>query len=198
MVFKRIFSAVVAIAGFAGLACATSALALPITVEVFANQNSSTGGVNLDTGLDLMAGDRLVSSVDPQDCWSAGAANRISNANGLDGLSPAPCQPTGDFGFHTQDGESFRFGALVGRIGGGDWFLLGTDFDAIVNATGRLFLVYWDSNSADNFGSVTVRLDVNPSSVPTPGTLLLLGIGLLVLGAVRRPGRRDPRAESWE
>jgi hypothetical protein len=189
MVLKGIFSAVLAIGSVAGLTCATPALALPITVEVFASQNSSTGGVNLDTGLDLMAGDRLVSSVDPLDCWSAGAANRISNANGLDGLSPAPCQPTGNFGFHTQDGETFRFGALVGRIGASDWFLLGTDFDAIVNATGRLFLVYWDSNSADNSGSVTVRIDVNPSSVPAPGTLLLLGTGLLVLSAARRVRR---------
>jgi len=58
----------------------------------------------------------------------------------------------------------FRFGALVGRIDAGDWFLLGTRFDAIVNTSGRLFLVYWDSNNGDNFGSVTALLDVNPST----------------------------------
>jgi hypothetical protein len=185
MILKRIFDAVVAIAGFAGLTFGTPANAVPTSVEIFASQNSSTGGVNLDTGLDLTVGDRLVSTVGLLDCWSAGAANRISNANGLDGLSPAPCQPTGDFGFHTQDGESFRFGALVGRIGGSDWFLLGTDFDAVVSATGRLFLAYWDSNSGDNFGSVTALIDVNPTGVPTPGTLLLLGTGLVALVARR-------------
>jgi hypothetical protein len=194
MIVKRFFSAVVAIAGLAGLTFGMPANAVPISVEIFANQNSSTGGINLDTGLDLMAGDRLISTVDPQDCWSAGPGNRISNANGLDGLSPAPCQPTGDFGFHMQDGQSFRFGALVGRIGGSDWFLLGTDFDAVVSATGRLFLVYWDSNAGDNFGSVTAFIDVNPSQVPTPvptpGTLLLLGTGLMLLAAGRKARRQ--------
>ncbi len=191
MVLRRVFNAAFLIAGVVGFTCWTSARAAPISVEIFANENSSSGaGIDLDTGLDLVAGDRLVSTVDPLDCWSAGAANRISNANGLDGLSPAACQPTGDFGFHSQDGETFRFGALVGRIGGGDWFLLGTSFDAIVNATGRLFLVYWDSNNGDNFGSVTALIEANPSTVPTPGTLLLLGTALLALGAGRR-ARKD-------
>ncbi len=187
---ERFLSTAAAIVTALGLTASVPAIAAPIDVDIFAMQNSSTGGVALDTGLDLVAGDRLVSSVDPLDCWSAGAANRISNANGLDGLSPPPCQPTGDFGFHSQDGEMFRFGALVGRIDAGDWFLLGTSFDAIVNASGRLFLVYWDSNNFDNFGSVTARLDVNPSTVPTPAGLLLLGTAVLALGASRRARRR--------
>ena len=69
--------------------------------------------------------------------------------------------------------------------------MLGTTFDEIVNESGRLFLVYWDSNNGDNFGFVTASLDVNPSStVPTPGGLLLLGTALLALGASRRDRRR--------
>lgn len=167
------------------------AIAAPISVDVFANQNSSTGGVALDTGIDLSAGDRLVVSVDPLDCWSAGAANRISNANGLDGLSPAPCQPTGNFGLHSQDGESFHFGSLVGRIDGGDWFFLGTDFDAFVSSTGRLYLAYWDSNSGDNFGSVTAFINVNDTGtkVPEPGVLALIGLGLAGMAGLRRRRR---------
>ena len=183
---KRFVSPVLALALAVAVGFSSTALAAPISVDIFANQNSSSGGIALDSGLDLAAGDRLVSIVDPLDCWSAGAANRISNANGLDGLSPAPCQPTGDFGFHSQDGEMFRFGALVGRIDAGDWFLLGTSFDAVINETGRLYLVYWDSNSGDNFGFVTASIDVNPSQVPAPGGLALLCAGLLTLGASRR------------
>ncbi|MGB3429472.1 MAG: PEP-CTERM sorting domain-containing protein [Burkholderiaceae bacterium] len=170
----------------AALAFCTPAAADPSSVEIFASANSSSGGTALDSGLNLVAGDRLVSSVDPLDCWSAGAANRISNANGLDGTSPAPCQPTGDYGFHSQDGETFRYGSLVGRIDGGDWFLLGTGFDAVVSATGRLFLAYWDSNAGDNFGSVTASISVNPSEVPEPGTLGLVGLALLGIASLRR------------
>lgn len=169
-----------------GLATATAA---PVSVQVFAQGNSASGaGVDLDTGIDLVSGDRLVSSVDPLDCWSAGGGARVSNANGLNGLSPAPCLPTANFGLYSQDGESFPFGALVGRIGASDWFLLGTQFDATVTHTGRLFLVYWDSNSADNSGSVTARIDVNPSPVPLPGSLALAAAGLALLGARRWRG----------
>jgi hypothetical protein len=182
--------AALVIGGLLGLGYFPSMSAAPVSIDISAQQNSSGGsGVDLDTGIDLVVGDRLISTVDPLDCWSAGAADRISNANGLDGLSPAPCQPSGNYGFHSQDGESFRFGALVGRIGAGDWFLLGTSFDAVVSQAGRLFLVYWDSNSADNTGLVTARIDVNPTPVPAPGTLLLLGTLLALLAVGRKPLR---------
>lgn len=169
-------------AGGLGTAAATL-----VSVQVFAQGNSSSGaGVDLDTGIDLVSGDRLVSSVDPLDCWSAGADPRVSNANGLNGLSPAPCQPTSNFGLYSQDGESFPYGALVGRIDASDWFMLGTSFDAVVPYTGRLFLVYWDSNSSDNSGSVTARIEVNPAQVPLPGSLALAVAGLALLTVRRR------------
>ena len=68
--------------------------------------------------------------------------------------------------------------------------MVGTDFDAVVSESGRLFRVYWDSNNGDNFGFVTASLDVNPSTVLTPGGLLLLGTALLGLAASRRDRRR--------
>ena len=33
--------------------------------------------------------------------------------------------------------HTFRFGALIGKIGkNGDWFLVGTNYDQVANATG--------------------------------------------------------------
>ncbi len=181
----RLTSTAVGLALCAAGMAAVPAAASPILVmrEVFAAANSTSGGTALDTGVEIAAGERLQVWVDPLDCWSAGAANRISNANGLDGNSPAPCQPTGNFGFWSQDGESFRFGALVGRIDAGDWFLLGTSFDQIMSDSGRLFLAYWDSNASDNFGSVAASIEVRAANaaVPVPGTLALIALGAYAL-----------------
>lgn len=164
------------------------AQAAVVSAEVFAQGNSTTGGSLLDTGIDLVAGDRLVSMVATDDCWAAGGGSRTSNADGLVGTAGA-CQPSASFGLHTQGGVSLPFGTLVGRIGAaGTFFALGTAFDASVTSSGRLFLGYWDSNSGDNSGSVTARLEVNPgrNDVPVPATLWLAGAALGLLAASRR------------
>lgn len=192
MAFSKIAKTAAVVASLGLGMCSLQANAAFTSFEVFAGANSSSGGTALDTGLDVNAGDHLLSIVADTDCWSAGGGSRISNANGLDGLSPSPCQPTADFGFHSQDGETFRFGALVGRIGAGDWFLLGTNFDNALGSTGRLFLAYWDSNSGDNSGSVTARMELTPgdgNDVPEPGTLALLGFAGLMAPRLRRSHR---------
>ena len=59
---ERLLSAAAAIVAALGLSASVPAIAAPIDVVVCALQNSSSGtGVDLDTGLDLVAGDRLVS-----------------------------------------------------------------------------------------------------------------------------------------
>ena len=157
------------------------ASALPIIVDVFAFANSSSGGTPLDTSVDLTAGDRLTVSVPFEDMWSAGGGDRTGNADGLG--NPFG----GDFGTWTQGGLTTLFGTLVGKIGAGSFFVVGTSFDGIVGDTGRLFFVYWDSNFSDNSGSVAATIDVNPvDRVPEPGTLALFGFGLLGLGLARR------------
>ena len=76
-----------AVATVAALCAATPMQAAAASVEVFALQNSSSGGTALNTGVDLLAGDRLVVSVDPADCWSAGADNQLSvPCTGVDNL----------------------------------------------------------------------------------------------------------------
>lgn len=151
-------------------------------VEVFAQANSSTGGAGAVTGTTVNIGDRLVMVTDVTDCWSAGPTPRDSNADGLVGAA-GTCQPTALFSNWTQGGLSAPYGSLVGKIGGGAFFLVGTFFDQIMASAGALTLYYWDSNSGDNSGSVRVSISVNSrQGVPEPGVLgiLSLGLGLLL------------------
>jgi len=167
-----------------------------VVVSVDAAANSASGGTPLDTGLTFTAGDTLTISAAVDDLWSAGALPRWSNSDGLVADlfatgSDESGQPEGtrigaDFGTLTLGGFSAPFGALVGEIGGVR-FLAGTDFSGAAPGTGTLFLMYWDSNSGDNVGSVSVAINENggvdpdPVPVPEPGTLALLALGLVGL-----------------
>ena len=71
--------------------------------QVKAKENSSTGGTPLKTGIDVTPGDLIVINCSPSATWSAGNANRTSNANGLG--NPMG----GQFGSHSQGGFSFLF-----------------------------------------------------------------------------------------
>jgi hypothetical protein len=161
-----------------------------VTVDALAN--SSTGGVGKDTGLVLALGQLFSVSVDPLDLWNAGALPRWSNADGLTGNlfatgSDESGQPGGtligqNFGLHSQDGLSAPFGTLVGRIGAGAYFVIGTSFTGPANAAGTLFLFYWDSINSDNTEFITADVQ----AVPVPAAIWLLGSALLGVSLVAR------------
>ena len=68
------------------------------------------------------------------------------------------------YGLYTVGAASFPFASLVGQIGASPYFLIGTNYSNVVSNTGQLSLMFWHSNSSDNFGSVIAS--VNVTAVP--------------------------------
>jgi hypothetical protein len=191
--FKRLLVAIVV------ATAATASYADQITIVVDARLNGSSAGVGADTGLVVSAGDLITTFAAVDDLWNAGELPRWSNADGLVGNlyatgSDESGEPAGtligrNYGTYNQDGFSFPYGALVGKLSN-TYFLLGTNFSEPAPADGTLLLYYWDSYLPDNEGSITVTVDVptrlaTEQRVPEPGTLALIGVGLAA-GVVRR------------
>ena len=159
---------------FAAFAAASLAQAGVVTIH--SSTNSIGGGTALNTGIELAAGQHMNISVDPSQLWnfSHGNAGYFSNADGKDGWYMQ---------VQNADGSDFnaRIGSLVGKIGDGNYFTIGTKFDGYANASGKLNLFYWDSDAWNNVGQVNASVNV-----PEPASIVLLGLGLLALARIRR------------
>jgi hypothetical protein len=113
-------------------------LAVTTNQEVFANENSANwGNVGvgrpLATGIVLQAGDHLVITVPVDDTWDGGAGPfgdpTNLNANG----------DTTDF-YGLEPNTGLHYFSLIGKIGNGSFFLVGTNYDQIVTSSGTLYL----------------------------------------------------------
>ncbi len=103
-----------------------------------------------DTGIDVRAGQMLV--IHAPGVWCpAQPQNWCGTANGPY-LSPA---------YDSRDRiPDVQIGVLVGRIGSGEWFVAGSDFEQRVTMGGRLTLAMNDYRVDDNGGSLTVMIEV--------------------------------------
>lgn len=162
---------------------------------VDAKTNSTGGGAGLAT-FALVAGQQFSVSVGLDDLWNAGALPRWSNADGLTGnlfyaattdseVGPYSIgtQIGQSFGSHTQGGLTAAYGTLVGQIGGGSFFKIGTNYSSTALTAGMLKLYYFDSNYSDNSGSITAHVTAVPE--PESYAMLLAGLGLMA-GIARR------------
>ena len=172
----------------AALLLAGAANAATVVVDAKADSWNSGTGAGLDTGVVLDAGESFTVTAASNDLWSAGALPRWSNANGLTGTLlatgtdesglPAGTVIGTDFGLL----GSFAYGELVGQIGNGAFFGVGTNFNGAANASGTLKLFYWDTFTDDNSGSVSATI----TAVPEPGSMALLLAGLGIVGGLAR------------
>jgi len=134
---------------------------MPHTFVIDAKKNSLNGGTPLNTGITVGPGDLLTVSVPSDDTWSAGAANRTSNANGLG--NPLG----GNFGTFAKGPFQFLYGSLVGTLDGGNtYFAVGTRLEMSIQVKGKLELVYWDINNNDNTESVIATIEVYKGPQP--------------------------------
>ena len=177
----------------AGLMAAAPAAAAPVIV--FAQANSTTGGVAVVTPFSVVAGGVYRVTQGINDLWSAGSLPRYSDGNGIvprtavvgDDSGQAPGTQIGAaFGLYTQGGLTARYGSLVNRLSGGTYQLIGANTTFTATESGPLRLGYFDENSDDNSGFITFDI----SAVPEPATwgLMILGFGAIgAMGRRRRP-----------
>ena len=172
----------------AALLLAGAAQAATVVVDAKADSWNSGTGAGLDTGIALTAGESFAVTVAADDLWSAGALPRWSNADGLTGTLLATGTDESGQAAGTLIGQNFglidgfAFGELVGQIGDGAFFAVGTNFSGAANASGVLKLFYWDTFTADNSGSVLANIAV----VPEPASIALMLAGLGIVGGLSR------------
>ena len=163
----------------AALLLSTAAHASSVVVNAI-DPNGSNAGF-------LTTGEAFTVTVDTNDLWSAGGLPRFSNADGLvadlysvagddSGVTPGVLIGK-DWGLY----GAFNYGELVGQIGSGALFGVGTDFAGVANSTGELRLFYWDSGYADNFGSITATV-----AIPEPTNIALMALALGAFALSRR------------
>lgn len=185
-----------AVAAAAALAASATAGAADFTVSAL--DHCACFAANGLATVSLAAGQGFTVDVAATELWSAGELPRWSGANGLVGdLFATGTDKSGaaagtligqGFGNLTMGNLSAPFGALVGQVGNGDFFLVGSNYAGQAATAGVLKLYYWDSSNADNVGSVLAS--VNVSAVPEPGTYALMigGLGMVGWLARRRRG----------
>jgi hypothetical protein len=159
-------------AALGALLLAASGFAAAANVVVDAKNNSLGDGIGLATGVFLSAGESFSSTAVATDLWDNSWTDPtyLTNADGH------------GFQSGTLDGLYAAYGSLVGQIGDGALFYVGTSFSGFANATGELKFFFFDSDAYNNTGDVRVAV----SAVPEPANIALLGLALGAFALTRR------------
>ena len=152
---------------------AVSGLAAAATNGIVdAQANSLVGGTAFDTGVFLTVGESFSVTANAADLWNNSGTDPtyVSNADGH------------SFQMGSIGGLFDAIGSLVGEIGNGPLFHVGTSFSSLAGTQGELKLFYFDSDAWNNTGSVSVAV----SAVPEPANIALMGLALGAFALSRR------------
>lgn len=147
-----------------------------------------------NTGIAVEAGDRVIMT-------ATGTACRVAPDGGCTG-------PDGE-SFLAPDSsflaQGLPMGSLVGKIGSGNAFFIGSAFDQIVAETGILYLGYNDSRCDDNTGGfnveigfvIPVTIDIKPGEFPNsinPNSQGVIPVAILTTTAMDNTAAFDATA----
>lgn len=108
--------------------------------------SSRSGG--LDTGIYVQSGQRVHGEVPPGEAWNVPGSVSADGSVPTGGLDAA-----------------FNRGLLVGRIGSGAWFPIGTASTITATSAGTLYVAANDTDYTDNSGFVRASFEILPSTI---------------------------------
>ncbi len=134
----------------AAVPSSTSTPPLAPTTNIF-NINIAAGACWVNSGVKIVTGQTVVIT-------ASGTANtwggKDISTGGPDG------QPANMCGAVECPLRGANYGALIGRVGKGDTFLVGSHLEFTASADGELFLTINDWECADNIGSFNVSITI--------------------------------------
>ena len=147
-----------------------------VSAIYFQNITPSFSSSPVDTGLFLAEGDFF--EVSAQGIWS----NAPVSYNLIFGPGGNPNENI-TVGY---PGAGYPVASLLGKIGEGEYFFIGSEFSGYAGGNGNLILGFNDTDYGNNWGTVLANINIQTAVVPEPLSCVLFLAGGIPLFAWRK------------